>query len=153
MVFWRIYKHHCRYQHNVEDNSELIDKACLVPHQHGFEPNKPVCIEFILLTKKWIDFKTIKLIAIDCVEKLANTNGVAADIVGKIVKGEGAKLLMGGKSHDFTPRFRESAYTPIKKLVGEKTPRDFDEMKEAVDKAARQSIEKKKHIIERLKRG
>ena len=81
MVFWRIYKHHCRYQHNVEDNSELIDKACLVPHQHGFSPNDPVCIEFILLTKKWIDFKTIKLIAIDCVEKLANTNGVAADIL------------------------------------------------------------------------
>ncbi len=79
-------------------------------------------------------------------------NGVAADIVGRIVKGEGAELIMGGESHDFTPRFRESAYTPIKKLVGEKTPRDFEEMKKAVDKAARQSIEKKKHIVERLKR-
>lgn len=79
-------------------------------------------------------------------------NGVAADIVGRIVKGEGAELIMGGESHDFTPRFRESAYTPIKKLVGEKTPRDFEEMKKAVDKAVRQSIEKKKHIVERLKR-
>lgn len=79
-------------------------------------------------------------------------NGVAADIVGRIVKGEGAELIMGGESHDFTPRFRESAYTPIKKLVGEKTPRDFEEMKKAVDKAARQAIEKKKHIVERLKR-
>lgn len=79
-------------------------------------------------------------------------NGVAADIVGKIVKGKGAELIMGGKSHDFTPRFRESAYTPIKKLVGEKTPRHFQEMKRAVDKAASQAIEKKKHIVERLKR-
>jgi hydrogenase expression/formation protein len=79
-------------------------------------------------------------------------NGVAADIVGKIVKGKGAELIMGGESHDFTPRFRESAYTPIKKLVGEKTPGDFEEMKKAVDKAARQAIEKKKHIVERLKR-
>jgi hydrogenase expression/formation protein len=79
-------------------------------------------------------------------------NGVAADIVGKIVKGEGAELIMGGESHDFTPRFRESAYTPIKKLVGEKTPRNFEEIKRAVDKAARQAIEKKKHIVERLKR-
>ncbi len=79
-------------------------------------------------------------------------NGVAADIVGKIVKGEGAELIMGGESLDFTPRFRESAYTPIKKLVGEKTPRDFQEMKTAVDKAARQAIEKKKHVVERLKR-
>jgi hydrogenase expression/formation protein len=79
-------------------------------------------------------------------------NGVAADIVGKIVKGKGAELIMGGESHDFTPRFRESAYTPIKKLVGEKTPGDFEEMKKAVDKAARQAIDKKKHIVERLKR-
>jgi len=78
--------------------------------------------------------------------------GVAADIVGKIVNGEGAELIMGGKSHDFTPRFRESAYTPIKKLVGEKTPRDFEEMKKAVDMAATQAIEKKKHIVERLQR-
>lgn len=79
-------------------------------------------------------------------------NGVAADIVGKIVKGKGAELIMGGESHDFTPRFRESAYTPIKKLVGEKTPGDFEEMKKAVDKAARQAIDKKKDIVERLKR-
>ncbi len=79
-------------------------------------------------------------------------NGVAADIVGKIVKGKGAELIMGGESQDFTPRFRESAYTPIKKLVGEKTPGDFEEMKKAVDKAARQAIDKKKHIVERLKR-
>ncbi|MDD1745097.1 MAG: AIR synthase related protein [Candidatus Methanoperedens sp.] len=79
-------------------------------------------------------------------------NGVAADIVGKIVKGKGAELIMGGESHDFTPRFRESAYTPIKKLVGEKTPGDFEKMKKAVDKAARQAIDKKKHIVERLKR-
>ena len=79
-------------------------------------------------------------------------NGVAADIVGKIVKGKGAELIMGGESHDFSPRFRESAYTPIKKLVGEKTPGDFEKMKKAVDKAARQAIDKKKHIVERLKR-
>jgi hydrogenase expression/formation protein len=85
---------------------------------------------------------------LSCIRK----NGVAADIVGKIVKGEGAELIMDGESHDFTPRFRESAYTPIKKLVGEKTPRDFEEMKKAVDKAARQAIEKKKDIVERLKR-
>ena len=115
-----------------------------------------------MLDKLEIDYLGVSLDALliiapsehaDVILSCIRNNGVAADIVGKIVKGEGAKLLMGGKSHDFTPRFRESAYTPIKKLVGEKTPRDFDEMKEAVDKAARQSIEKKKHIIERLKRG
>ncbi len=86
---------------------------------------------------------------LSCIRK----NDVAAEIVGKIVKGEGAELIIGGKSHDFTPRFRESAYTPIKKLVGEKTPRNFEEMKKAVDNAARLAIEKKKHIVERLHSG
>ncbi|VVB86909.1 Uncharacterised protein [uncultured archaeon] len=84
---------------------------------------------------------------LECVRR----KGVAIDIVGKIVKGRGAELLIKGEVHDFTPRFRESAYTPIKKLVGEKTPRNFDDMKKAVDMAAAQAIEKKKHIVKRLK--
>ncbi|GFO97636.1 AIR synthase related protein [groundwater metagenome] len=83
-----------------------------------------------------------------CVRK----KGAAVDIVGKVVEGGGAELLINGEVHDFTPRFRESAYTPIKKLVGEKTPRNFEDMKKAVDRAAAQAIEKKKHIVERLKR-
>ncbi|MDD5615285.1 MAG: AIR synthase-related protein [Candidatus Methanoperedens sp.] len=86
---------------------------------------------------------------LECVRK----EGVAVDIVGRIEEGEGAELLINGEVHDFTPRFRESAYTPIKKLVGEKTPRNFDEMKKAVDRAAAQAIENKKHIVERLKKG
>jgi hydrogenase expression/formation protein len=86
---------------------------------------------------------------LECIRK----EDVAVDIVGKVVDGEGAELLVNGEVQDFTPRFRESAYTPIKKLVGEKTPRNFEEMKKAVDRAAAQAIEKKKHIVERLKRG
>lgn len=39
---------------------------------------------------------------------------------------------------------RESAYTPIKKLVGEKTPRNFEAVKRAVDKAAAQAVERKR---------
>ncbi len=85
---------------------------------------------------------------LECVRK----KSVAVDIVGRVVEGEGAELLINGDVHDFTPRFRESAYTPIKKLVGEKTPRNFEEMKRAVDLAAAQAIDKKKHIVEWLKR-
>lgn len=115
-----------------------------------------------MLDKLEIDYLGVSLDALliiappehaDVILSCIRNNGVAADIVGKIVTGEGAKLLMGGKSRDFTPSFRESAYTPIKKLVGEKTPRDFEEMKTSVDRAARQAIEKKKHIVERLQRG
>jgi hydrogenase expression/formation protein len=83
---------------------------------------------------------------LECVRK----KGVAIDIVGNVVDGEGAELIVEGKLQDFTPRFRESAYTPIKKLVGEKTPRNFDAMKQAVDNAAAEAIEKKRRVVERI---
>ena len=84
---------------------------------------------------------------LECVRK----KGVAIDVVGKVVAGEGAELIVDGETRDFTPRFRESAYTPIKKLVGEKTPRNFDAMKQAVDNAAVEAIEKKKRVVGRIK--
>jgi hydrogenase expression/formation protein len=84
---------------------------------------------------------------LECVRK----KGVAVDIVGKIEEGEGAELIIDGKTHDFTPRFRESAYTPIKELVGEKTPKNFEAMKKAVDEAAALAMEKKRRVIKRLR--
>ena len=83
----------------------------------------------------------------ECVQR----KGVAIDIVGKVIEGEGAELILNGKTQDFTPRFRESAYTPIKKLVGEKTPKNFEIMKKAVDNAALLAIEKKRRIIGKLR--
>lgn len=41
---------------------------------------------------------------------------------------------------------RESAYTPVKKLVGEKTPRDFEAVKRAVDRAAEEVVEGKRGV-------
>lgn len=84
---------------------------------------------------------------LECVRK----KGVAIDIVGKIEEGEGTELIINGETHDFTPRFRESAYTPIKELVGEKTPKNFEAMKKAVDKAAALAIEKKRRAVKRLR--
>ncbi len=84
---------------------------------------------------------------IDCIRR----KGVAIDIVGKVEEGKGAELVIDGEVHDFTPRFRESAYTPIKKLVGEKTPKNFEDMKKAVDEAAAQAVEKKRRIVGRIR--
>lgn len=84
--------------------------------------------------------------------KCVHQKDTAIDIVGHIVEGEGAELIIDGKPRDFTPLFRESAYTPIKKLVGEKTPKNFDAMKTVVDDAAAQAIEKKRKIVEKLKK-
>ena len=45
--------------------------------------------------------------------------GVAVDEIGRVEEGTGAKLNIDGRMTDFAPRFRESAYTPIKKAVGQ----------------------------------
>ena len=80
---------------------------------------------------------------IECVRK----KNISIDIVGKVVKGEGAELIINGEIHDLTPRFRESAYTPIKKLMGENIPRDFDYMSRCIDLAAKNAIDKRERVI------
>jgi len=113
-----------------------------------------------MLDKLEIDYLGVSLDALliiappeyaqDIIESVRK-KGVAIDIVGNVVDGEGAELMVDGKPQDFTPRFRESAYTPIKKLVGEKTPKNFEAMKQAVDNAAAEAVEKKKRVVGRIK--
>ena len=76
--------------------------------------------------------------------------GVAVDIVGEVVEGTGAELVYNGEVHDFTPRFRESAYTPIKKLVGDAAPEDYARMQAAIDRAAAEAVEKKERVVARI---
>jgi hydrogenase expression/formation protein len=59
-------------------------------------------------------------------------------------------LILDGEKRPIKPRFRESAYTPIKKVVGEEIPPDFDEMRVKVDTAVAKAIEKKRRVLETL---
>jgi hydrogenase expression/formation protein len=78
--------------------------------------------------------------------------GVAMHKVGYVEKGKPESVLMvDGKEHDFSPRFRESAYTPVKKVVDTEI-RNFDEMKEGVLKASEAAIRKKERVLEKLRR-
>ncbi|BAI61721.1 conserved hypothetical protein [Methanocella paludicola SANAE] len=79
------------------------------------------------------------------------SKGVKIDIVGEVLEGHGAYLVENGVERDFTPKFRESAYTPIKKLVGEETPMSFEEMKKKVDQAAAHAIQKKERMVARIR--
>jgi len=89
-------------------------------------------------------------------EEIARTirsAGVAVDEIGIVEAGEGALLEMDGKTADFSPRFREAAYTPIKKAVGQDAKRDVAEMTARVDRAAMNAVEKKRRFIEKIKRN
>lgn len=80
--------------------------------------------------------------------------GVRVEEIGSVEEGSpGAFLLTGKGLRDFTPRFRESAYTPVKKVV-DRGGRDFEEMKAAVEAAALAAMQKKERMVARLrKRG
>lgn len=78
--------------------------------------------------------------------------GVKIHEIGTVEAGEpGAFLVTEHGVRDFTPRFREAAYTPVKKVVDTRE-RDFSAMKEAVEAAALAAIEKKERMVARLKR-
>ena len=82
---------------------------------------------------------------------IVRSQGVKIEEVGRVEAGNPeAVLLSGGKELDFTPRFRESAYTPVKKVV-DTDARDFDEMKELVLGASDAAIRKKERVLAKLR--
>ena len=82
--------------------------------------------------------------------RVVKTAGVRMREIGRVESGTPESvLIMDGKECDFSPRFRESAYTPVKKVV-DTHPRDFDIMKEGVLKAAKAAIQKKQRVLHKL---
>lgn len=87
----------------------------------------------------------------DAVLQTVREAGVKIDIIGRVEKGFGAEIIIDGEVRDFAPRFRESAYTPVKKVHGDEKPRDFEEMKAAIDQATLDAIEKKNRVLEKIR--
>lgn len=84
--------------------------------------------------------------------RVVESAGVAIRKIGYVEKGARESiLLVDGKECDFTPRFRESAYTPVKKVVDTRV-RDFEEMKKGVIHASDAAIEKKQRVLSRLRK-
>ncbi|KXS43767.1 MAG: AIR synthase related protein [Methanolobus sp. T82-4] len=120
----------------------------------------PVVLE--MLESLEIDYLGVSLDALliiapeefaDDIMETIRSAGVDISIIGQVEEGSGAMIEIDGELRDFTPRFRESAYTPIKKMIGEEEPRDFEEMQRAIDKATLEAIEKKKRVIEKVRKG
>lgn len=49
------------------------------------------------------------------------------------------------------PKFRESAYTKIKKVIGEKTPEEKEVMEKSIEETAKKALIKRKKMIEYIK--
>ena len=85
----------------------------------------------------------------DYAEEIKKVTGAIE--VGYVEEGEESYLVDGNKKLPLKPMFRESAYTPVKKVVGEKKPENFEEMKEKVRRACDEAIKKKDFVVELLK--
>jgi hydrogenase expression/formation protein len=82
--------------------------------------------------------------------RVVRATGVECHEVGYVEKGKPESVLkVDGKEQDFLPRFRESAYTPVKKVV-DTDVRDFDEMKKGILHASDAAIAKKQRVLHRL---
>ena len=84
------------------------------------------------------------------VKSVVRKAGIKIEEVGWVEAGEGAYVIEDGTKKPLKPRFRESAYTPIKKVVGEETPKDFEEMKRKIDEAVAKAVEKKEMVIRKI---
>ncbi len=112
-----------------------------------------------MLKRREIDYLGVSLDALlvicpaevaEAVKAVVSSAGVRIEEIGKVAAGEGAEIVVDGASKDFSPKFRESAYTPIKKVVGE-SGQNFEVMKRKVDKAVEEAVRKKdkvKRILE-----
>jgi hydrogenase expression/formation protein len=91
--------------------------------------------------------------AMDEAISIVSAQGVKIREIGRVeVGGPGAVLVVDGKEQDFSPRFRESAYTPVKK-VADRRPKDPGAMHAAVLQAADEAVAKKNRVVRRLRAG
>ena len=89
---------------------------------------------------------------VDAVKKAISDAGVKIMEIGKVDDtGIPRMIKEDGSVEELVPLFREAAYTKIKKLVGDTTPEDFEKMKQKVEKAACESIEKKDRVVKAIR--
>ncbi|MDD2778466.1 MAG: AIR synthase-related protein [Methanocellales archaeon] len=84
----------------------------------------------------------------EAVLEVLRKHNISVEIVGHIEEGSGVALIQNGELHELTPKFRESAYTPLKKVVGEFPSVKLSQMQRKVDEAAERAKEKKQNVLE-----
>ena len=89
---------------------------------------------------------------VGAVKKAISDAGVKIMEIGKVDDtGIPRMIKEDGSVEELVPLFREAAYTKIKKLVGDTTPEDFEKMKQKVEQAACEAIEKKDRVVKAIR--
>ena len=110
-----------------------------------------------LLKKTGVDYLGVSLDAL-----LLFVAPSMSEKIIQLVKKAGVKIMEIGQVTDsnhvifknpsgesiILPRFRESAYTPIKKVIGEEDPEKKEEMERKIELSATESLKKRDKILE-----
>ncbi|WP_456330415.1 AIR synthase-related protein [Archaeoglobus sp.] len=141
---------------DAEEIAKVSDKALIFDYEKVRSCVNPRVLK--MLEELEIDFMGVSIDSLlvicdsetaELVKNAIKKTGVKVEEVGWVEDGKkGAFVLEDGKVREIKPRFRESAYTPLKKVVGEETPPDFEEMRRKVDEAAIKAVEKKRKVLE-----
>ncbi|MFA5771167.1 MAG: AIR synthase-related protein [Thermoplasmata archaeon] len=108
-----------------------------------------------MLEKLDIDFLGVSLdsfvfilpqIHVSDLMKFMNKKKMKVEVVGRVEKGRGVFIKSKNKIKPLPKLFRESPYTPIKKVVDKGTSRRFEDAKDDIERAARLAILKKEKI-------
>ncbi len=115
-----------------------------------------------LLKKTNVDYLGVSLDALllfvspEVAEKiifLVRNSGVKIVEIGTVT--DSNQVIFKSKSGEsiVMPRFRESAYTPIKKIIGEEDPDTKSEMEKKIEISANNSLVKRQKIIEHVRKN
>jgi len=134
----------CRIVIDEEETSRLV------------EPKVREMLEALRIDYLGVSIDALLIVAppdvIAPVRDVIGKAGVESRVIGRVEEGPPESVLVsGGRETDFTPRFRESAYTPVKKVV-DRQCRDFEGMRREVERSADAAIAKKQRVIARLSR-
>lgn len=86
--------------------------------------------------------------SVDEIMKILTGNNIKVDVIGHVT--DTGKTYLEDKNGDIqqlTPKFREAAYTPIKKVIDSINDSNTDENRKIIDKATREAIDKKNKLI------
>ncbi len=77
--------------------------------------------------------------------------GVKASVIGQTTADPAVRLVRKAEVIEVLPRFRESAYTPIKKVVDSRKPGERAVMEERLRSAAAEALAKRRAVVQAIK--
>jgi hydrogenase expression/formation protein len=136
-------------------------KTGITVYERKIKPlvNKQV---FEMLKKRGVDYLGVSLDALlifcpksisDQITQLIREAGIAIEVIGEVNdRGKEIKLVTESGEGKLFPKFRESAYTPVKVAVGEEIEEEKKaEMAQMIEICASQALKKREKFVEWIK--